>query len=231
MNAARIFPVIFGLVGLGILAVAIMTASVRLELLADGVRTEGVVVRLAGGGGNSDRSYYYPIVRFRAASGETFVFRGETGTRPPAFEQGEEVTVIYHSDNPEVAVIDSFWSLWFLPVLFGAFGLVFSGLALAALVWQIRVARQAAWLRAHGRPVTAEVTAIEPVTPEALLRRARWKVTARWREPGSRKVHRFAAHEVALDSKVLSTGDTIPVRIDPDDPKRYWMDLSGLART
>jgi hypothetical protein len=132
----KLFVLIFGGVGLlmGLIAGGMIVHTQ--SWLGRTVAVAGRVTELAGGGGTgrSARSYY-PVVAFTTQDGRKIEFRSNMGSNPPAFSVGEAVRVRYLPDDPDSAGIEAFFSLWFLPLMFGGMGVIFllvaGGVALA----------------------------------------------------------------------------------------------------
>jgi hypothetical protein len=77
---------------------------------------------------------YYPVVEFTAKDGKRRSVQLSEGSFPPAYEVGDEVTVLYESDHPLSARIKSFGSsalMWILPGITGILGIAFLGAVLA----------------------------------------------------------------------------------------------------
>ena len=64
---------------------------------------------------SSKSTNYYPNVRFQTPGGEALTFRA-TGL-VGGYAVGDQVGVLYDPDNPSRASIDSFGSLWGVPLL------------------------------------------------------------------------------------------------------------------
>lgn len=64
-----------------------------------------------------------PVVRYRPAWGGAIEFESPIGSRPRLHREGQVVTVLYHSDHPERARLDSGCLLWALPIGFIVLGL------------------------------------------------------------------------------------------------------------
>jgi hypothetical protein len=77
---------------------------------------------------------YYPIVEFTANDGKRREVQLSEGSFPPAYEIGDEVTVLYEPDHPLDARIKSFGSsalMWILPGITGLLGVAFLGAVFA----------------------------------------------------------------------------------------------------
>ena len=72
-----------------------------------------------------DEISYFPKVKFQTASGREITFQSQMGSSSEAGRIGQSVAVRYRTDQPDVAEIDSFMSLWGLALLFGVLGVVF----------------------------------------------------------------------------------------------------------
>ncbi len=229
MKVESLFFSIFGIVGFGMLiGCGLFIISTR-EFLAVAKGTDGSVVRLEyERSGSKSGGSYYPIVRFLLRTGETIEFSSSVGSNPPSYRRGEPVRVLYDPTAPESAEIDSFFSLWFAPILLGFLGSVFSAFGVGYWGWCIARVRREAWLARHGRRIVADIVDMAIDRSVKRNRRSPWRITAQWADPLSRKVHVFKSAGIRFDPKPFLGGETVPVLIDPDDPRRYMVDLSFL---
>ncbi|WP_066382429.1 DUF3592 domain-containing protein [Anabaena sp. CA = ATCC 33047] len=131
----RMFGSIFAGVG-SIFAVTgiIITLNTR-SFVATSVTTQGTVIDLIPRSSSSSRSVvYYPVVRFTPSSGDPITFAANSGSNPPAHTRGEQVEVLYNPQKRDSAMINSWLSLWFLPVMFTGMGSLFVVIGGVALV-------------------------------------------------------------------------------------------------
>lgn len=71
---------------------------------------------------------YFPVVEFTASDGKRRNVQLSEGGFPPAYEVGDEVTILYEPDHPLNARIKSFASsagMWILPGITGILGICF----------------------------------------------------------------------------------------------------------
>ncbi|MGW6057490.1 DUF3592 domain-containing protein [Streptomyces sp. NPDC055189] len=143
--------VTFGAIAFGtlFLAIGLILTGVSVSYLANGERARGTVVsmewRSDGGSGKrraNDGPTAYPVVQFTAAGGKSRTFEGSTGSNPPAYDLMEKVEVLYRADSPQDARINSFISLWLLPLIFGGIGLVIGGIGVTVAVVRRRRPRR-----------------------------------------------------------------------------------------
>ena len=173
---------------------------------------------------------YYPRVSFRTASGQDLILETDFGTRPPSYRAGERVQVLYDPGNPARFSINSFWSLWFVPILFGSMGVVFSSIGWIPFAWQRRVRRRDDWLRANGQRIFADFECVELNTGVRINGQCPWRIVCQWLDPASNQVHVYRSHNLWYDPARYITGKTMEVMVDPANPKRYVVETSFLPK-
>ena len=99
---------------------------------------------------------YYPIVKFADRAGQEHTLYSSVGSYPPSYAVGDHAPILYDPADPKHAEINSFFSLWLLPLVFGILGSLdlLTGLFLLFVLPGI--------LRRFGRSTPA----IVPGTPE-----------------------------------------------------------------
>ncbi|MDE1151305.1 MAG: DUF3592 domain-containing protein [Micavibrio sp.] len=131
-NARKAAPILV-LIGVGLILLGGYLAKKEQRLEDMGVRAPGRVVELRLNS-SSDSNSYYPIVNFQDAGGNQHEFRARSGSNPPSYHVGEDVTVLYLADDAQAsAIIDSGWMNWLPVILCGGIGLamLIGGAALA----------------------------------------------------------------------------------------------------
>jgi hypothetical protein len=96
-----VYVIIFGLIFFGIGA-GLSYKQYMLE--RDGASVQGEVVSLTTDC-DEDGCSYSPVVRFNMQNGKSITFESTYSSSPPAYDVGEEVTVIYSPEAPEKAQI------------------------------------------------------------------------------------------------------------------------------
>jgi hypothetical protein len=135
---------LFLVAGLGMLGGAgYLVADTRHDI-AVGASAEGVVIDLILSRDSDGDDTYYPRVRFATPTGESVEFTGSVGSTPAAFDVGEAVAVLYDPADPQDARIDSFFQLWFGPLILGFLGFVFTAIGGGAVVAALRSGRGSA---------------------------------------------------------------------------------------
>jgi hypothetical protein len=110
--------------GIVMLVAGIWFAGEAADFLETTARTDGTVVALQRERGIKGSTEDHPVVRFvQPETGETVEFKSRFGIWPSPFTVGEVVEVAYDPADPTRADINSFWTIWLLPILLAAFGL------------------------------------------------------------------------------------------------------------
>lgn len=105
-------------VGLPLLAASAMSGWRAYSLVATGRHTVGVVVRDYAGE-TGDRSPGHPLIAFTTADGRTVRAHQNSGAD---VRYGTRLPVVYRAADPQGAVMESFWSIWTIPLVLLWFG-------------------------------------------------------------------------------------------------------------
>lgn len=127
-----LFGSIFGGVGLILLTVGIYFYNDTNAYQKDTIRVKGKVIRLSASYAQKGGRLYTPIVEFEF-NNQTFQVAGSVASSPSAFDVGEEVELFVKPAQPQEARIDSFMEQWFVVVILGGMGAVFSTIGLAVI--------------------------------------------------------------------------------------------------
>jgi hypothetical protein len=111
--------------------------------LPDSGRAEGKVVKLAQSQGKNGQALYAPVFQYEV-HGTIYRVHGRSASSSPAYEVGEEVTVVYPKARPAEGVIDNFSEMWLPSIGYGGLGLVCVLIGLAIHWWRARLGRNLA---------------------------------------------------------------------------------------
>jgi hypothetical protein len=121
----------FGALFLGLYVRTLTQNEIAAMLPAEG-RVVDIVSRTTTSGGER-KTYFYPVVEFRTAGGESVRFEGSTGSNPSSYRVGDMVRVLYDPQTPQSALIDS-WDLWLPSGIFIGVGGFFALMGILALL-------------------------------------------------------------------------------------------------
>lgn len=115
---------IFAAVGVVVLIIAWILFQKEQKFAKEAASAMGTVVESVYRKSRKGKITYYPVVEFQTVGGKRMTFRSNTGSKPPTYEDGEQVSVLYEKQNPANAKIAGFWELWGISVILGVFGVV-----------------------------------------------------------------------------------------------------------
>ena len=122
-----IFGSFFLLFGLPMLIGAGFVFTSNQEEYANRVEVEGEVISLEG------YDTYVPVIEYEW-EGAYYEIRGSVASNPPSFRVGEVAEVLVDPSNPQDGRINSFFERWFLTLILGGMGTVFSAVGLGAIL-------------------------------------------------------------------------------------------------
>jgi hypothetical protein len=121
--------------------------------------------------------------------------------------------------------------MWTGPLIAGSMGLAFSGVP-AGIVFAVgRRRRKIEWLRQNGQRVSTRFGAVEINTRIRVNRRSPFRIISEGQNPFTNELQSFRSDNLWSDpAPFLGNREVLDVLIDPNQPKRYWMDTSFLPR-
>lgn len=232
MKSLQLVRLIFVLGGSALLAGAFHVAQSSRAFLAASSRAEGEVLALLPVR-SGDAVTYKPFVRFQDAQGVRHDFESSISSYPPGYQEGERVQVIYDPRGRHAPRLDSFMALWGGPLVMGILGGGFLaagvGMALHGRVRRLRRGNADALL-GTGQRIEAEIRAVELNPAVSINGRHPWHLICHWQHPVTREIHIFESGNIWFDPSSHVQADKVPVYIDPEDPRRYHVDLSFLPK-
>jgi len=231
MNIPKIVGSIFSITSSALFVGAGITYTQSRKFIDHSTGAKGVVVDLSlsrSSSSSTPGSVYYPIVRFKTAKGEEVEFRGDVGSNPPSYRKGEEVQVRYDPKDPYHASIDSFFALWFFPLLLSGMGVIFGILGGIFLLIPVFSNRKEKWIQENGQLIATEFQSVEQNKSETIGGQHPYQIISQWLDSRTNKVYVFRSRNISFNPEKFIQRKEIQVRIDPDNPKKYSMDISFL---
>ncbi|HUR41702.1 MAG TPA: DUF3592 domain-containing protein [Verrucomicrobiae bacterium] len=229
LGAGGLIGILFSAIGLISLAVA---GALYLDLSSDRASREHVVGTVVEQQKQCRKGCSYrPVVEYVFA-GERYRTIGVVGNSSPVFDVGEQVELLVPARDPRDARIDH-WTESGFGILFGlGFFVIFGGIGLPSLYKWRRGVGDAQWARAQGAPVKANLVGVEKDTRIKVNGRSPYVIVAQWQNPRDGKVYRFTSQPTWLNpSLYLKDRTHVDVRVDPAQPRRYWMDTGFLPES
>jgi hypothetical protein len=234
MKVLKIVSGVFSAIGTGMLVASFFVFSNTTSFISRAVEADGRVTDLersrssSSSGGSS--TTYRPVVEFTTATGKHIEFVSSVGSSPPSYRVGEAVKVLYHPADPQRARIKSFFQLWFGFLIVFALGLVFATIGLGMIFVRRRGKVRAEWLRQHGRRMKTAFKGVELNQSLRVNGRSPYQIVSQFSDPASHTVRLFQSENIWFDPSEYIKGEAIDVLVDPNDAKKYVMDISFLPR-
>jgi hypothetical protein len=227
LGAGGILGIVFSAIGLASLAVA---GALAWDLHVDRAERAHVAATIVANDRRCNKGCSYrPVAEYEVA-GQRYRVSGVVGNATPVFQVGETVTVLVPAEDPADARIDH-WTESGFGILFGlGFFAIFGGIGLPLLVQWLRQRAGERWARESGIRVDAEFVGVERDARIRVNGRSPYRIVAQWRSPRDDKTYRFQSDPLWTDpTRALAGRRHLPVRLDPDRPRRYWMDIGFLT--
>ena len=220
----KIFNALFLAAGIILLLVGAYAASRARDLQRHGVTAVGHVTRLERGSKGSS----FPVVEFQTEDEQRITFKSRMGSSPPSFRVGEAVAVLYDPLDPQRASIQSFGQLWGPSILSGLLGAVFTAIPSGILISRARRRKLDAWLRQYGQRVTTQLDRVELNTSVRVNGIHPYRIFSQGQNPFTAQAEVFHSYNLWSDPSPYLRDRSIDVLIDPNNPKRYWLDTGFL---
>ncbi len=232
MKILRTLGFIFSGVGLVLLIATALVVDHTNRFMKNAKTAPGVVVdlRLGTTSGSSTTRSHHPVVRYTPEGQEAVEFVSSFGSSPPRYKKGDAVTVRYDPESPYRGRIDGFWGTWFPTVILGGLTALFAIPGITLLIIFYRAKARAEWLRLHGRIISTDFQAVMLNKNVRVNGENPYQIVTQWQNRSTGIHHTFKSKYLFEDpTPAVEGGRAINVRIDPNNPKHYIMDLSFLG--
>ncbi|WP_115717821.1 DUF3592 domain-containing protein [Gallaecimonas mangrovi] len=220
----------FSVIGLLMLAGTFYSIYSTHTFLKHAVTAPGQVVDLDYSQSSDGSGTYHPEVAFKDQYGQNHIFISNSGSNPPSYDRGDSVEVIYLPSKPEQARINSFLSVWFVPIICSIFGVVFSAIGWGGRAVAVRQTRSIDKLKTQGRAIEANITSAEKDESYSRNGQHPFIIFAQWQNPATQEIHVFKSDAIWFDPLPYLDRDVVTVMLAPRDNSQYWMDTRFLPK-
>jgi hypothetical protein len=130
-NVGRIVGLVFMGIGMVMLAVVFYLIYSHQQFEKKAVTVKGTVVEFQSyesrNKNNSSTTMYTPVFEY-AFKGKKYTYVSTSSSNIKEYEVGEPLDILVDPENPSEVLVNSFMEKWFLPLLLGFMGALFSGL-------------------------------------------------------------------------------------------------------
>ena len=217
------------LMGTGFLIVALILFVNTRNFLKGVSSTEGIVTELVRRKSSSSTAILYrPVVEFKTKDGSIVEFTSSTGSNPPRYAKGDSIVLYYNETFPEQATIDEFFPLWGPASIMGGFGTLFFLVGLLRIVSGRTRDIKVEYLKENGVAIKARFQVVKKNRALVVNNRHPYKIYVQWMNPATSKVYVFSSKNIWFDPTAYIKTDELTVLIEPDNPKKYHVDVSFL---
>ena len=129
-----IVGVIFFLIGAGLLVGDFFVVKGTMVFLNNSEKADGSVVKVVQSRSAEGNYMYSPEVSFVDAGGQTINFISNLSSSISTYTVGQKVSVLYDISNSQSAKINTFFQLWFGPIIMTVLGVIFFLVGLLILI-------------------------------------------------------------------------------------------------
>ncbi len=246
--------VVFLLIGVGVLVGDFFVVKSTMSFLSNSEKVEGSVIDIVKSRSSDGDYMYRPEISFVDTTGQTITFTLSISSSMPTYQVGEKVSVLYDKNNSQSAKINTFFQLWFGPIIMTVLGVIFFLVGLLVLIKQKRKTELKNELLSRGTKILAKVTSVETINPSrdfenSALRplstlafgtrrgysyrpniQTTYQIVAQWLNPSNNQMYVFKSDDLTYNPESVVLGKDIDVYIDPINPQKYYMDISTLPK-
>lgn len=221
---------LFLFVGAPFLLFGVVVIVRNQQLLSVAERISGRVIEIVSARNHEGHTMYHPVIKYQNSVGADKVWEPSSSTSWSKFQLNDAVVLLIDPNNQNRIALDSFDSLWLFPLVFGSIGIVLCMIGLGVVLASIKHRSDNAWLKANGQIVEAQYVRLVDANVVVNGRRPH-QLMCQWNNSKDGKVYTFLSDNVWFDpSTYLMKDQTIKVVVDPNNPAKYWMDLSFLPK-
>lgn len=233
---------IFTLIGSIHTTIGVTTYLSRADLLAHGVHTQATVVdiiRHTSTHSNSNSSWdrnrtttttYSPVLQY-ICNNQT-VTQATDWSSSTWYATGATIPVVCDSNNPQHFTTERFEDT-ILSFAFLAIGSVLLIVGLICIGVYVVQYRRRSWLKQNGMVVTGTIQVVRLNTGNVTVNNQRTmytELTVEYIHPMNGTTETVKSEGISGDvTNSIKTGDTIVVYVDPNTPKRAWVDISKYS--
>lgn len=227
MNIISIIKYVFTVIGLALLVGAFYLYLDKQTFVKKAEIVDGKVVELLVRR-SSNSIMYTPVVSFITKEGSKIEITSSVSSNSPSYSVGETVAIIYDPKEPNKADINGFESLWLAVLVVGILGMAFFLVGFCIVLYGIRKQRNKLYLLDNGKRIITTFNEVYLNYGLEINGRNPYQISSQWFDPQTNNMYIFESENIWFDPTDFIKTDEIMVLIDPENPKKYYMDISFL---
>ncbi|MCX7725542.1 MAG: DUF3592 domain-containing protein [Chitinispirillaceae bacterium] len=172
----------------------------------------------------------YPVIQFTDKEGSNIEFESSSSVSG-AINIGEIVKVRYINSNLKKAKLaNSFTDMWGSSIIIGIFAIFLTTFGGIFFWIGIRDSIREKKALSYTKEVKAKINGVFPNKSISINGRNPFLIEAQWVNPDTNEIHIFKSKNFWYDPSEYLKEEEIIVKMDPRNPKKYWMDVSFLPK-
>lgn len=219
---------LFGIIGLFMLWLTFSLLKTPLDLYRNGITTQGKVTKINSyySSGRNGGYRYSPVVEFKTKDQQDLQFQSSVGSSYPSYRVGQNVTVIYNPSNLNEVSLNDFMDMWLGAFISGILALAFTGVGFGSIIAALVRNKTIARLKTSGQKFQAD---FQQITKANFRINGRSPFLILCELNDGSGVRTLKSDNIWYDPcPYLKQGQKFDVFIDPNNPKKYYIDLSFL---
>lgn len=227
-SITKLFGLIFGLIGVVMLAIAICVTTVTLKRKNEYRTTSATITDIDTSYSVDDESEHRVRISYRVSG---TIYETDLSYYSSGMSVGDTLTIYYNPDNPNKICYVS--GMWLVVAIVGVIGVVFGTIGGIFLIVGIRRDRLDKRLIAEGNYVYADIDCVDYNTMVSINGRHPYIIKCRYYDQYSDITYLYKSRDIRFDpTEILSArGITqLKVYVSKDNPKQYMVDISELEK-
>lgn len=233
MKALKIVQYAFLIIGAAMLAGTFFMVQNTQQFLQTSLKAQGTVIDLIekrSSSSSSNSRTYSPKVQFTTATGENITFTTSSSSYPPSYDIDEKVDVFYMVDKPNSAKINGYFDLWGGATILGILGGIFFAIGAGIALFITLSLRKKTNLTSTGDAIEANFQSVKRNESISVNNTHPYQILAQWLNPRTNEIHIFKSENIWFDPTSHIKNKKIKVYIEPNNPKKYHVDISFLPK-
>jgi len=216
---------ILGSIGLGLLVISTIIILNTLHFQSSATLTEGIVTRLIESRSEEGTIMKAPVISFHSKDGQEYTYQSKSYSSPSTYSIGEKVPMYYEPTNPNNAQTGDMPFSITLAIIGGINLLV----VLILYLVNLYIDRSQKLLRETGKKIKADIVSVKYNTSFSVGGKNPMIIECQWLTNHNNTVHVFKSINLWFDpSPYFGERKQLDVYINPNNPKKYFMDVSFL---
>ncbi len=209
-------------ISLLLIGFSIFLSYQKYSIIQNSVKTEGMVIDILSRSGDKG-TVYAPVVEYYDDQTQKQFASNSYSNSPYAIGEKIEIFIPDDGQNP---IINSISELVFPNAIPGFFGLIFLLISGINLFFKIKKDKLNVQLDMVGRVIVTDNVTVEELQSDK-YRTFAYIIKSQWLNPVDGKVYVFRSEPIEYDPRKFLP-QTMDVKILPDNPKLYRMDISKI---